>query len=701
MNKWSLTGVASALLSFAMLAPVALAQTNAGPAIRYTQTNHGGVGLIQMPTARVNKAGSFSLNYQDSEEYRFWSASLQLFPWLETTVRYSDVRTRLYSDDPGFSGDQTYKDKGIDVKLRLWQESEFLPDLAVGFRDFGGTGLFESEFIAASKRLGPFDLHLGIGWGYLGRQGNITNPFCQLKDSFCDRPGGYSGLGGKIDYQRFFKGPAALYGGIEYQTPWAPLRLKLEYDGNNYQQDNAGVLVQDSAINLAAVYSLNDSFDLNVNYQRGNTFGFGVNYKLDFNRLKQLKLDPTPLQIPATLAQSVDTLDKAKLNQDLYLNAGFIVDNYVLKDDEIILKGRQIAYRDEDVAMNRIGRVLASHLPGQIKTYRIVIMASDMPMVETVIDAEQFVSAARYSSPDAEVKSSYVRRNPQLGAEQWAVQRGERGFGFGADMFWIQTFGNPENFYMYQIGLMLSGAYQWNNQFSVQTTAKLNVLTNFDQFNFKVDAMDTGVPRVRTYVREYVTRSDLTMENLFAQWKDKLADDWYAAAYAGYLETMYGGVGGELLYKPLDSNLAIGLDINYVRQRSYEEEFAFFDYKALTGHLSFYYRPTWLDDTMITASVGQYLAKDKGVTVEFAKRFDSGIIVGAYAAITDMSAEQYGEGSFTKGFYLSIPFDVFSLKSATGRGRIPWIPIGRDGGQMLNHPIRLNTLTESRSPFLR
>ena len=143
----------------------------------------------------------------------------------------------------------------------------------------------------------------------------------------------------------------------------------------------------------------------------------------------------------------------------------------------------------------------------------------------------------------ASVAGNMMARNPQLGAEQWAVERGERGFGFGADMFWIQTCGNPENFYMYQIGLMLSGAYQWNNQFSVQTTAKLNVLTNFDQFNFKVDAQDTGVPRVRTYVREYVTRSDLTMENLFAQWKDKLADDWYAAAYAGYLETMYGGIG--------------------------------------------------------------------------------------------------------------------------------------------------------------
>lgn len=681
--------------------PCAVAETYQPSASVYSQMNQGGVGLIQMPTARQNEAGHFSMNYQDSEEYRYWSASLQLFPWMETTVRYTDVRTRLYSDDPGFSGDQTLKDKGIDVKFRLWRESEFLPDVAIGFRDFGGTGFFESEFIAASKRVGPFDLHLGLGFGYLGSKGNITNPFCEFKDSFCSRPRGFSGLGGKIDYQRFFKGPASLYGGIEYQTPWAPLRLKLEYDGNNYQGDRAGVLEQDSDYNLAAVYSLNEAFDFNVNYMRGNTFGFGVNYKLDFNSLKQIKLDPPAKEIPAVLPQSIDTLDKAQLRKDLYLNAGFVITNYALKDDEIILKGRQIAYSDDDVAINRVGRVLASHLPAEIKTYRIVIVSNDMDLVETKIDAASFISAASYDSPEADVKNSYSRIEPELDYEPWAVEPRDSGFGYNVDMFWIQTFGSPEKFYLYQGGLFLTGGYQFNNNFSVLTTAKVNVLTNFDSFNFNVDSQDTGVPRVRTYIREYVSRSDVTMENLFGIWKDEIADNWYAAAYGGYLETMYGGAGGELLYKPIDSSLAVGLDVNYVRQRSYENDVDFFDYKTLTGHLSFYWQPYFLDDTMITASFGQYLAKDKGVTLDFAKRFDSGIIVGAYAAITDMSSEDYGEGSFSKGFYLSIPFNVFSLKSATGRGRIPWIPISRDGGQMLNRPINLNAVTEARSPFMR
>ena len=61
-----------------------------------------------------------------------------------------------------FSGDQTLKDKGLDVKFRLLKESFYLPEVSVGFRDIGGTGFFESEHVSASKAWGPFDFHLGM-----------------------------------------------------------------------------------------------------------------------------------------------------------------------------------------------------------------------------------------------------------------------------------------------------------------------------------------------------------------------------------------------------------------------------------------------------------------------------------------------------------------------------------------------------------
>ena len=250
--------------------------------VKPTQMVQGGTGLIQTPTARMQEAGDLYLNYTDNGEYRFWSVNLQLFDWMQATARYTDVRTRLYSNVDSFSGDQTLKDKGLDVKFRLWEESYYMPDISLGFRDFGGTGFFESEYVVASKSVGPLDFHVGLGWGYMGSADDFTNPFCKLKDSFCERPLGYSGLGGKVDYDQFFKGKMAVYGGVEYQTPWEPLTLKLEWEGNTYEFDRAGELEQDTRLNVGAVYKWN-GFDFSLNYQRGNTVGFGVSYKFNLH----------------------------------------------------------------------------------------------------------------------------------------------------------------------------------------------------------------------------------------------------------------------------------------------------------------------------------------------------------------------------------------------------------------------------------
>ncbi|HEY0924894.1 YjbH domain-containing protein [Rheinheimera pacifica] len=663
-----------------------------------SQMAHGGVGLIQTPTARMAPAGDLSINYTDNEEYRLWSVSIQLFDWMESTVRYTDVRTQLYSDDPGFSGNQTYKDKGIDVKFRLLQESTYLPQVSVGFRDFGGTGLFESEFISLSKKWGDFDFHLGMGWGYLGTAGNTKNPFCELKDSFCSRPGGFSGLGGKVDYDKFFKGPASLFGGIEYQTPWQPLRLKLEYEGNNYTSDYAGELEQDSRWNIGAVYRWKD-FNFDLNYQRGNTLGFGVHYAMNLHTVTQVKIKPAPRLIPEQLDADKQTSDRDALRRALYTEAGFVLQSSYIKDDEFVLYGYQVAYRDHDEATERIGRILATEVPATISKYRIVTYAGNLPMVETVVDAEQFITAARYDALQTDIKSTYVRQQPEQRTLDFTSLPDQTGFYTGVETFWLQTFGNPEAFYMYQGGIFANAGYRLTNNLSVNGTAKVTLLENFDKFNFKVDAQNTPLPRVRTYVREYVTRSTVSMENLYLQWQDQLAPNIYGQLYGGYLETMFGGVGGEMLYRPVDSNFAIGFDINYVRQRSYENDLDFFDYKTFTGHVNVYWKPEFLPDTQLTFNIGQFLAKDKGVNVDFAKRFDSGIVVGAYAAFTNVSSAEYGEGSFTKGFYLSIPFDLFSLRPSKGRGRLPWVPIGRDGGQPLNRPTTLIDATEQRSPF--
>ena len=87
---------------------------------------------------------------------------------------YTDIADVLYG--PSIAGSQSYKDKGIDFKIRLWDETYYRPQVALGFQDFGGTGLFSSEYLVGSKQWGDFDFTLGMAWGYLGQGGGLTNP---------------------------------------------------------------------------------------------------------------------------------------------------------------------------------------------------------------------------------------------------------------------------------------------------------------------------------------------------------------------------------------------------------------------------------------------------------------------------------------------------------------------------------------------
>jgi membrane-associated phospholipid phosphatase len=158
---------------------------------------------------------------------------------------------------------------------------------------------------------------------------------------------------------------------------------------------------------------------------------------------------------------------------------------------------------------------------------------------------------------------------------------------------------------------------------------------------------------------------------------------------------MYGGVGAEWLYRPWQSKLAIGVDVNHVRQRDFAVNFAFRDYAVNTGHATVYWDTGW-NDVLVKLSAGQYLAGDTGATLDIKRVFRNGTAIGAWATKTNVSAEQFGEGSFDKGIYLTIPFDVMLTKSGPGTANVVWNPLTRDGGARLGRSVALFDLTNQR-----
>ncbi|MDF3636498.1 YjbH domain-containing protein, partial [Enterobacter cloacae] len=277
-----------------------------------------------------------------------------------------------------------------------------------------------------------------------------------------------------------------------------------------------------------------------------------------------------------------------------------------------------------------------------------------------------------------------------------------RGYRIRADRFsysvkptLAQSLGGPEDFYMFQVGVMASASYWLTDRLLLDGGVFANLYNNYDKFKSSLLPADSSLPRVRTHIRDYVS-NDAYINNLQANYVDALGNGFYAQIYGGYLETMDGGVGAGAAWRPLDSDWALGVDAKYVKQRDWDDMMRFTDYSVPTGFITTYWNPAKLNSVLMKLSVGQYLAKDKGATLDVAKRFDSGVTVGVWAALTNVSKEDYGEGGFSKGFYISIPLDLMTIGPNRNRAVVSWTPLTRDGGQMLGRKYQLYDMTSER-----
>ncbi len=159
---------------------------------------------------------------------------------------------------------------------------------------------------------------------------------------------------------------------------------------------------------------------------------------------------------------------------------------------------------------------------------------------------------------------------------------------------------------------------------------------------------DTELAPVRTEIGSYLEVTRFPVLSLTAEGIWTVGTDLFARVTAGLLEMMYGGVQGEILWRPVDSRFAIGADLAWVKQRDFDRAFRFRDDETVTGHLSLYVDLPYRDLYAILRA-GRYLARDWGATLELGRRFDNGVEIGGFATLTDAGFDKFGEGSFDKG----------------------------------------------------
>jgi Exopolysaccharide biosynthesis protein YbjH/Capsule biosynthesis GfcC len=741
-------------------------QKNEPRDLQVTASDWGSIGLLQTPTARMLPAGSGLINYTHVTPYTNYNFLLQPFENFETAFRYTTDTNHAYGSFD-LSGNQSYLDKSIDFKLRLLEENAVLPQMAIGIRDATGTGLFSGEYLVANKRYNNFDFSLGLAWGYMGNRGNVKNPLSIFGSGFSTRPIPDVGQGGNFSFGTYFHGPTALIGGVQYQTPISRLSLKLELDGNNYQNEPFGdTLPQRIPFNFGAVYRW-DNANISVGIERGNTAMISVSFFDNLSKLSTPKLsEPAPIPVsyqpiqspfgvrnidpqqtevslsqqdklsaaqqsttnqtkrlnddqePTRLsgsdsANSVRTFDIDATKSDILQQSGWRLRSIQIKEKRWVATVDDVDgvyFKDR---IDRVIRVLHRDAPNTITTFELRLQNHQLKLTKQIVNRQAWMlkqqqllppSYAALSNPQPEEYSGYSpsirlfdansRQNNTSEIEnknQIIEPNGTKPWSASTGLGFQQNIGGPNGYLFAFLGVANASLRLWEGAW-VNGALNYRLLDNYE--NFTYDA-PSNLPRVRTNLREYLTTSRITMPNLQATQVVKLGDSHYFSAYGGMLESMFGGVGGEWLYRPQSSSIAVGIDVNQVRQRDFNQRFTFQDYQVFTGHLTTYWQTGW-QDVLIKASAGQYLAGDRGVTLDLSRSFANGVRMGAYATKTNVSAADFGEGSFDKGIYVAIPFDAFFTKHTSETANLLWAPLIRDGGAKLYRQYPLYDLTKIR-----
>ena len=705
--------------------------------VRPHYNDFGGVGLLQVPSARFAADGAIAFSFNKVSPYSRYSVTMQALPSLEVTLRYASISNRLFSDSPEFSGDQSFKDRGFDAKLRLFSEGQVRPEIAVGLRDFIGTGTFQAEYIVGSKEIGPFDLTFGVGWGRLGTRAHIKNPSILLSDSFRTRPGFVSG-GGTFNAS-YFRGPGvAFFGGLRYDTPIPGLTAIVEYDPNNYQSEALGNKFRvSSPVNVGINYQARSWLAVGASWERGNKFGVKLVFTGNINDFpKFAKIDapappftvgpqpaandtppsgtpapkpPTPAVVPeaplprlkpastdilvddtaqvlGAEPKSVETPEPGlgKKLETALINQGGVLLAARFSDNRATLYVAQTRFRDMAMGVGRLSRAAFSVLPPEITAVKTVLIEGGMPTMGVTVYRhllQAAISENRGSADELLIKTNFEQALPTIqdvdhvGA---ALTRGPRFF-YGIAPSLRTTLGRPEQFILYQAWIRLNGALEVKPGLQITGSYGYNVSDNFGKLRNRSDSV---LPRVRSDIDQYLKIGRSAITHLQADYHFAIAPGLYGHVFGGLLEEMFAGAGAELLYRPFDSNFAIGVDLSWVRQRNFEGYFGFQKYNVFTGHVTMSYN---FKEPNITATVraGRYLAKDIGATFELSRTFKSGATIGAFATFTDVSAADFGEGRFDKGIFISVPLDLFYPRSLRNGLGIAYRPLIRDGGQQL------------------
>ena len=652
---------------------------------RTNYTLYGTPGVIDMPSAVAPTDGELSATYSMFNDYWRTTFSFQVLPRLTGSFRYS----HFYSYDRSF-----------DLQYQISSEGEYRPAIAIGLRDFLGTGLYSSEYVVATKTLNS-DVRVsgGLGWGRLGSLNGFTNPLGVIDEAFETRPSDRIGTGGNVLSGQFFRGNAAFFGGVEWRIndDWTAL-AEYSSDAYNIEETRAG-FDRRSPLNFGVKWQPNDTYQLGAYYLYGTDIGISATIIIDpasSSFPSGLETAPMPVGVradgvaaaatwgtPQEQSSGVETLGQVMATD------GFRLLGAEINGNTMRVRYENTTYRAEAQGLGRVARMLSHVAPTNVDTFILEPTQNGIALSAVTIsrdDLEELENApnAAALSYDRAIFGDAAGATPAIGWDD-----PNPAFLWGISPYLEMSLFDGDNPLRADVGLEASFQYEIQPNLVLAGAYRHRIAGNRDEIG---SISPSTLPPVRREGLRYGAESGGGIENLTLAWYGRPAADLYSRVSVGYLERMFGGVSAELLWKPVDSPLALGAEVNYAIQRDFDLGFGFQDYDIVTGHVSAYY--DFDNGFQAQLDVGQYLAGDIGATFRLDREFDNGWKIGAYFTLTDVPFDDFGEGSFDKGIVFEIPTDWVLGRPTRNSTATRLSSLERDGGARLRVDGRLYEIVQ-------
>ena len=668
-------------------------------------------GAIDTPSATRPPDGTLAFTGFAKPDTARATLTFQMLPRVTVALRYASVEDLEYRQ----LFNSALRDRSFDLHWQITDEGRYMPAVAVGLRDFIGTGVYSGEYIVASRSVTPrLRGSVGLGWGRLATHGSFSNPLGALSDRFKTRPEDHTGLGGRIEAQRFFRGDAAAFANLEYQYN-DRLTFLAEYSSDAYAGERLGER-RNTPFNFGFRYALSDATTISGYAMQGSTVGLSASFALDPRapsaRGLRVTAPPPILSRPSRPEQAAwptawtghtERYEEALSEAwgSVFREEGLRLQDVTLQENRAIIRMRNARHEVLPRALGRTARIATYGLPPSVEEIVVIPMVNGIAGTAVIFNRSA-LEAHEFNLDGAEALLATTRFADPLGfpgvQQFWQPRSPDRqAFTWSLGPYITPSYFDPNVPLRADLGLRLDLRYHFAENLSASTTVTQRLAGNIS--GGSIGPASPGYPRVRTNSLLYSSSSPV-VDRATVDYTFRLAADIYGRLSLGLLERMYAGGSAELLWSRVDSPFALGIEANVLRQRDPDALVGTGDLRINSWHASAYY--SFSEGFHAQLDVGRYLAGDTGATLRLEREFANGIRVGAYATLTNMPFDVFGEGSFDKGINLTIPLATLLGEPTTTRYSTTISSITRDGGARVNISNRLYpTVRESRQHALR